>query len=109
MDSFSVEFDDYAMDVLRKGAGQPLLLIHGTVSDARTWKRHIDILSSSFDVVVPTLRYFGSQPWPESLYSENNTDFADCLHAASAFTYGYTPLVTFDRKASRLDEVELLQ
>ena len=44
-----------------------------------------------------------------SLYSENNTDFADCLHAASAFTYGYTPLMSFDRNASRLDEVELLQ
>lgn len=44
-----------------------------------------------------------------SLYSENNTDFADCLHTASAFTYGYTPLMTFDRKASRLDEAELLQ
>jgi len=65
MDSFSVEFDDYAMDVLRKGAGQPLLLIHGSVSEARTWKRHIDILSGSYDVVAPTLRYFGSQPWPD--------------------------------------------
>lgn len=44
-----------------------------------------------------------------SLYSESNTDFADCLHTASAFTYGHTPLMTFDRKASRLDEAELLQ
>jgi len=43
-----------------------------------------------------------------SLYSENNTDFADCLHTASAFTYGHTPLMTFDRKASRLDGAELL-
>jgi len=43
-----------------------------------------------------------------SLYSENNTDFTDCLHTACAFTYGYTPLMTFDRKASRLDDAELL-
>ena len=44
-----------------------------------------------------------------NLYSENNTDFADCLHVAAAFSHDRAPLITFDRKASRLDDAELLQ
>lgn len=43
-----------------------------------------------------------------SLYTENNCDFADCLHVASAHGYEYTPMVTFDRKAARLNGAELL-
>lgn len=44
-----------------------------------------------------------------SLYADNNTDFADCLHVAAAFAYERTPLITFDRKASRLSYAELLE
>jgi len=44
-----------------------------------------------------------------SLYSDNNTDFADCLHTASAFSHEHAPLMTFDRKASRLIDAELLE
>lgn len=44
-----------------------------------------------------------------SLYTENNTDFADCLHIAAAFEHGRAPLMTFDRKASRLIDAELLE
>jgi len=44
-----------------------------------------------------------------NFYTESNADFADCLHAASAFTNQRMPLVTFDRKASRLENVELLE
>ena len=42
-------------------------------------------------------------------YSENNIDFADCLYVAAAFLYDRSPLLTFDRKASRLDAAELLE
>ena len=43
-----------------------------------------------------------------SLYTDNNADFADCLHIASAQAQDRAPLVTFDRKASRVDGAELL-
>lgn len=43
-----------------------------------------------------------------SLYSEHNTDFADCLHLASSFIYEQTPLWTFDRKLSRLNSTQLV-
>lgn len=44
-----------------------------------------------------------------SLYSDNNTDFADCLHIASAYSNNRAPLVTFDRKASRVVHAQLLE
>lgn len=43
-----------------------------------------------------------------SLYTENNTDFADCLHIATAHCNDYTPMITFDRKAARVSGAELL-
>lgn len=43
-----------------------------------------------------------------SLYADNNADFADCLHIASAQTQGRVPLVTFDRQASRVEGAKLL-
>lgn len=43
-----------------------------------------------------------------SLYGDHSTDFADCLHLASAIGHGSSPMVTFDRKASRMAEAMLL-
>lgn len=44
-----------------------------------------------------------------SLYADNNADFADCLHIASAYVSKRQPLVTFDRKASRVTGAQLLE
>jgi predicted nucleic-acid-binding protein len=43
-----------------------------------------------------------------SFYADSNAAFADCLHIASAQNQGRVPLVTFDRKASRVEGAELL-
>lgn len=43
-----------------------------------------------------------------SLYTENNTEFSDCLHIASALVYEQAPMITFDRKAARVGGAELL-
>lgn len=43
-----------------------------------------------------------------SLYTENNTEFSDCLHIASSLVYEHTPMLTFDRKAARVGDAELL-
>ena len=42
------------------------------------------------------------------LFREHNVDFADCLHVATAFTYEQLPMMTFDKKASRVDGVEAI-
>lgn len=42
-------------------------------------------------------------------YSDCAADFADCLHAALCSTHSHAPLLTFDSKAARLPDVELVQ
>lgn len=44
-----------------------------------------------------------------SLYADNNADFADCLHIASAHTCNRAPLITFDRNASRVSGAQWLE
>lgn len=42
------------------------------------------------------------------LYREGAADFADCLHAAACVALGHSPLLTFDRRAAKMDSVEIL-
>lgn len=44
-----------------------------------------------------------------SIYADNNADFADCLHIAIAYCNDRSPLITFDRKASRVVNAQLLE
>jgi predicted nucleic-acid-binding protein len=43
------------------------------------------------------------------LFREGAADFADCLHAGLCSAAGQAPLLTFDRVAARLAQVELLR
>lgn len=42
------------------------------------------------------------------LYREGAADFADCLHAAACAALGHAPLLTFDRKAAKMESIEML-
>ena len=70
------DIDGYEMQVARQGSGQPLLLLHGSVADLRIWQRHLQRLSKSFDVIVPSLRYHGASAWPDDGQSYGSTQHA---------------------------------
>jgi predicted nucleic-acid-binding protein len=42
-------------------------------------------------------------------YKHSAADFADCLHAGACAAAGQTPLLTFDRSASKLSGAQLLR
>jgi 3-oxoadipate enol-lactonase len=44
---------------IEKGAGQPLVLLHGFPLDSRMWTAQIDDLSSRWRVIAPDFRGFG--------------------------------------------------
>jgi pimeloyl-ACP methyl ester carboxylesterase len=48
------------MNVIREGAGAPLVLLHGLGHHAQAWRPVIDRLSGSFDVIACDLPGFGS-------------------------------------------------
>jgi pimeloyl-ACP methyl ester carboxylesterase len=53
----------YACWVLRQGAGEPLVLLHGIISGERVWRRVVPQLAAHHEVIAPTaLGHNGGRP-----------------------------------------------
>jgi pimeloyl-ACP methyl ester carboxylesterase len=63
----------------QRGAGPPLLLLHGGVSDSREWRRQLDVLSDAFTVVAWDGPGCGRSSDPPDHFLI--ADYADCLAA----------------------------
>lgn len=48
---------------VEQGKGTPVLLVHGALSDLRTWARQREALSARYRAVAYTQRYFGTETW----------------------------------------------
>ena len=59
-----VETSGTTIHVLRKGAGRPLLLLHGYPETHLTWHKVAPKLAEQFSVVVPDLRGYGDSGKP---------------------------------------------
>jgi 3-oxoadipate enol-lactonase len=51
---------DIDLNVVERGAGPPLLLVHGYPLNHTMWERQLDGLASSFRLLAPDLRGFGA-------------------------------------------------
>jgi pimeloyl-ACP methyl ester carboxylesterase len=58
-----VAVNDYAMPYVDLGVGQPLVLVHGSLSDYRIWSPVLGPLSRRHRVIVPSLRHFFPEQW----------------------------------------------
>jgi pimeloyl-ACP methyl ester carboxylesterase len=54
-----IDLGDVWLNVEERGAGRPMLLVHGFPLDHTMWSEQIDALSSQFRVMAPDLRGFG--------------------------------------------------
>ncbi|MGB7294497.1 MAG: alpha/beta hydrolase [Candidatus Aminicenantales bacterium] len=61
----------------RKGEGQPLVLLHGALSDSREWRRQLDDLSADLTVVAWDAPGCGRSSDPPETF--RLSDYADCL------------------------------
>ncbi len=68
--------EDMELSYTRAGNGAPVVLVHGSVVDGRVWSSHSNALATTFDVVVPTQRYFGIRAW-----TDEGTNFSVGRHA----------------------------
>ncbi len=50
------------MDV---GEGEPIVFVHGAVSDYRTWGHYLLPISERHRYISYSRRYYGTQPWPD--------------------------------------------
>lgn len=63
----------------RAGAGQPIVLLHGGLSDGREWRRQLEALAGEFTVVAWDAPGNGCSDDPPEAF--RMPDYADCLAA----------------------------
>ena len=71
----SVGTSGTTIHVLRKGAGRPLLLLHGYPETHLTWHKVAPRLAEQFSVVVPDLRGYGESGKPQDGERHQNYSF----------------------------------
>ena len=71
-----IEVNGIRLHYVRKGAGDPLLLIHGWPGFWYEWHLNIDALAERFDVVVPDMRGYGYSDKPDLPPEQGYTDTA---------------------------------
>lgn len=60
-----VEANGVMMPYLDEGSGEPVVFVHGAVSDVRAWEPIREEITGKYRFIAPTLRYFGTGDWPD--------------------------------------------
>jgi pimeloyl-ACP methyl ester carboxylesterase len=53
------------------GRGEPLVFVHGALSDHRFWQNQLPAFSRQYRCLAPDLRYFGDEPWSDNALNYN--------------------------------------
>jgi len=91
-----VKVGDLNTHYIRKGKGEPLLLIHGIFSSAFVWNKNINELSRYFDVIAVDLKGYGYSDKPEDGRCSRESirqfmiDFMDAINVKKAIVAGHS-------------------
>ena len=97
------------LDVVRVGSGPPVLLVHGSVVDARrTWRKQIEGLAGEWSLCLPNRPGFaGSPPIPRGDFDIEAPLFTPFLGEGAhlvGHSYGHDP----EHGSSRYNELQLV-
>lgn len=68
MEERTVEVNGARFAYVERGSGEPVILVHGSVNDWRTWRPQLDALSSRFRVIAYSRRYaWPNEPIPDGV------------------------------------------
>jgi pimeloyl-ACP methyl ester carboxylesterase len=89
----TVEVNGLCIAYQRAGSGPPLVLLHGFISDSRTWRHQVEDLSRDFDVVAWDTPGCGKssdtgEDFSMEQYADCLAGFLDGLGVASAHLLG---------------------
>ena len=65
-----------------QGTGTPVVFLHGGFADHRIWEAQRKAVASRYRFIAPTLRYFGTAPWPD-----NGERFSQETHVADTAAF----------------------
>ena len=70
---------------MEKGAGQPIILIHGTLSDFRDWQFQIDKFAQNYHIISYSRRYAYPNKWAgngdDNIIPNNVADLVELITA----------------------------
>jgi hypothetical protein len=72
----TIEVNGSLLEYHETGSGAPLVLVHGSVNDHRTWGAQVPFFSSRYRVVSFSRRYHHPNPW-----AGDGSDYSVSLHA----------------------------
>jgi pimeloyl-ACP methyl ester carboxylesterase len=71
-----IQTRDVELSYQDEGDGQPVVFVHGSISDYRSWNDHREMITPQFRMIALTQRYFGLSPW-----SDDGRNFSIQTHA----------------------------
>ena len=72
-----INVNGMTMTYVEEGSGQPIVFVHGAVSDLRAWEPIREAISAKYRFIAPTQRYFGRGDW-----ADKGEKFGTATHAA---------------------------
>ena len=76
MKTKEVGVDGLTLHYIELGQGTPVVLVHGTLEDYRTWDGQLEAFSKGYRLISYSRRYHYPNEWPKDA-----TDFSVTLHA----------------------------
>lgn len=70
------QINDLTLHYIELGQGTPVVLVHGTLEDYRTWDGQLQALSKGYRLISYSRRYHYPNQWPK-----DSTDFSVTIHA----------------------------
>jgi pimeloyl-ACP methyl ester carboxylesterase len=61
----TAEVNGVRLSYVEQGSGEPIVFVHGLVSDLRAWDPIKDEIAKKYHFVAYTQRYFGTTPWTD--------------------------------------------
>jgi len=78
-----------------RGQGQPVVFLHGSLADYRTWDAQVEPFARHFRVITYSRRYHWPNPWPPtdieysaSLHAQDLNELLACLEIGQAHIIG---------------------
>lgn len=87
----TLRVNNYDMSYVERGSGEPLILVHGSLSDYRTWLPLLNELSETNHVIAVSLRHHYPEKWDGKSNNHSLRQHADDL-AAFIQTSGIGPV-----------------
>jgi pimeloyl-ACP methyl ester carboxylesterase len=77
------EVNGVRIQYLEDGSGEPVVFVHGAISDHRAWEPVRDEIARKYRFIALTQRYFGTGPWKDDGREFSVATFADISPSSS--------------------------